>query len=69
MWDCGTEKVLEDRRYKYVVRTQANAVTEMVATVVYLLKVKPDFKTIAVINQDYAWGEILGKSSETLFLR
>jgi branched-chain amino acid transport system substrate-binding protein len=56
MWDCGTEKVLEDRRYKYVVRTQANAVTEMVATVVYLLKVKPEFKTIAVINQDYAWG-------------
>ena len=30
--------------------------TEMVATVVYLLKTKPDFKTIAVINQDYAWG-------------
>jgi branched-chain amino acid transport system substrate-binding protein len=56
MWDCGTEKVLEDRRYKYVVRTQANAVTEMVATVVYLLKVKPDFKTIAVVNQDYAYG-------------
>jgi branched-chain amino acid transport system substrate-binding protein len=56
MWDCGTEKVLEDRPYKYVVRTQANAVTEMVATVVYLLKVKPDFKTIAVVNQDYAWG-------------
>lgn len=56
MWDCGTEKVLEDRRYKYVVRTQANAVTEMVATVVYLLKTKPDFKTIAVVNQDYAWG-------------
>lgn len=56
MWDCSTEKVLEDRRYKYVVRTQANATTEMVATVLYLLKVKPDFKTIAVVNQDYAWG-------------
>jgi len=56
MWDCGTEKVLEERRYKYAVRTQANAVTEMVAAVVYLLKVKPDFKTIAVVNQDYAWG-------------
>jgi branched-chain amino acid transport system substrate-binding protein len=56
MWDCGTEKILEDKRYKYVVRTQANAVTEMVATVIYLLKTKPDFKTIAVINQDYAWG-------------
>ena len=56
MWDCGTEKVLEDRRYKYVVRTQANAVTEMVATVVFLLKTKPDFKSVAVMNQDYAWG-------------
>ena len=56
MWDCGTEKILEQKRYKYVVRTQANATTEMVATVMYLLKVKPDFKTVAVVNQDYAWG-------------
>ena len=56
MWDCGTEKVLEARRYKYVVRTQANATTEMVATVLYLLKMKPDFNSIAVVNQDYAWG-------------
>ncbi len=56
MWDCGTEKVLEDKRYRYVTRTQANATTEMVATVLYLLKTKPDIKSIAVMNQDYAWG-------------
>lgn len=56
MWDCGTEKVLEEKRYKYVVRTQANATTEMVATVLYLLRTKPNFSTIAVVNQDYAWG-------------
>ena len=56
MWDCGTEKILENRRYKYVVRTQANATSEMVSTVLYLLRTKPDFKTIAVLNQDYAWG-------------
>ena len=56
MWDCGTEKILEAKRYKYVVRTQANATTEMVATLLYLLKVRPDFKTVAVVNQDYAWG-------------
>lgn len=56
MWDCGTEKVLEDRRYRYVTRTQANATTEMVASVLYLLRVKPDIKSIAVVNQDYAWG-------------
>jgi branched-chain amino acid transport system substrate-binding protein len=56
MWDCGTEKVLEAKRYKYVVRTEANATTEMLATLVYLLRTKPDFNTIAVVNQDYAWG-------------
>ncbi len=56
MWDCGTEKILENRRYKYVVRTQANATSEMVATVLHLLRTKPNFKTLAVINQDYAWG-------------
>jgi branched-chain amino acid transport system substrate-binding protein len=56
MWDCGTEKVLEDRRFRYVVRSQANATTEMVASVLYLLKTKPNFKTIAVVNQDYAYG-------------
>lgn len=56
MWDCGTEKVLENRRFKYVVRTQANATSEMVATVLHLLRTKPNFKTIAVVNQDYAWG-------------
>ncbi len=56
MWDCGTEKAIEGHDYQYVFRTQANAVTEMVAAVAYLLKVHPDFKTIAVVNQDYAWG-------------
>ena len=56
MWDCGTEKVLEEKRFKYVVRTQANATTEMVASVLYLLKTRPNFSTIAVVNQDYAWG-------------
>lgn len=56
MWDCGTEKILENRRFKYVFRTQANATAEMVSTVLHLLRTKPNFKTVAVINQDYAWG-------------
>ena len=56
LWDCGTEKVLEEKRYRYVMRTQANATIEMLSTVLYLLKTKPDIKTIAVMNQDYAWG-------------
>jgi branched-chain amino acid transport system substrate-binding protein len=64
LWDCGTEKALEGKKYKYVVRTQANATTEMVAQVLYLMKVKPDFKTIAIVNQDYAWG----RDSRDIFL-
>ena len=56
LWECSTEKVLEERRYKYVFRTGPNGTIEMVAAVLHLLKVRPDFKTIAVVNQDYAWG-------------
>jgi branched-chain amino acid transport system substrate-binding protein len=56
LWECSTEKVLEERRYKYVFRTGPNATMEMVAAALYLLRIKPDFKTIAVVNQDYAWG-------------
>ncbi|MBB3710502.1 branched-chain amino acid transport system substrate-binding protein [Limimaricola variabilis] len=56
MWDCGTQKIFEEQDYEYVFRTQANATPEMLAAVIYLLKTKPDFKTIAVVNQDYAWG-------------
>ncbi|MGI9420881.1 MAG: ABC transporter substrate-binding protein, partial [Geminicoccaceae bacterium] len=56
MWDCGTQRIFEEGDYRYVFRTQSNAAPEMLATVLYLLKTKPDFKTIAVVNQDYAWG-------------
>jgi len=56
MWDCGTQRIFEENDYRYVFRTQANATPEMLATVLYLLKTNPDFETIAVVNQDYAWG-------------
>jgi branched-chain amino acid transport system substrate-binding protein len=56
MWDCGTQRILEDDKYDYVFRTQANATPEVLSPLAYLLKANPDFKTIAVVNQDYAWG-------------
>lgn len=56
MWDCGTQRIFEEQEYEWVYRTQANATTEILATFLYLMKHKPDFKTIAVVNQDYAWG-------------
>lgn len=56
LWECSSEKVLEGKKYNYVFRTGPNGTLEMVAAVLHLLKVKPDFKTLAVVNQDYAWG-------------
>jgi branched-chain amino acid transport system substrate-binding protein len=56
LWDCGTQRIFEENSFKYSVRTQANAVPEIVAPLLYLMKVKPDFRTLAVVNQDYAWG-------------
>lgn len=56
MWDCGTQQIFEENDFHWSVRTQAHAGAEMLATLLYLLKTKPDFKTIAVVNQDYAWG-------------
>lgn len=56
LWDCGTQRIFEEGKYGYAYRPQANATPEVLAAVLYLLKVKPDFRSIAVVNQDYAWG-------------
>lgn len=56
LWDCGTQRVFEEGSHPYAFRTQANATPEVLAPLLYLLKVKPDLKSLAVVNQDYAWG-------------
>lgn len=56
LWDCGTQRIFEEQRYQFAFRTQANATPEVLAPLLYLLKTKPDFRSIAVVNQDYAWG-------------
>ncbi len=56
MWDCGTQRIFEEDDYEWVYRTQANATPEILASFLYLNDRNPDFKTIAVVNQDYAWG-------------
>ncbi len=55
--DCGTPRVFEEASYKYVFRTGPHAVMDNVAAVRYLLDIRPDAKTIAGINQNYAWGQ------------
>ena len=56
LFDCGTNRIFEDSKYKYVFRTKAHQVLDSVAAAKYVLSVKPNVKTIAGINQDYAWG-------------
>jgi branched-chain amino acid transport system substrate-binding protein len=54
--DCGTDRVFEEGKHPYVFRTNAHTVIDGVGAARYLLSVKPNVKTIAGINQDYAWG-------------
>jgi branched-chain amino acid transport system substrate-binding protein len=56
LFDCGTKRIFEDSKYKYVFRTKAHEALDNVAAARYVLAMKPDVKTIAGINQDYAWG-------------
>jgi len=53
---CGTRRLTEDRQLKYVFRTSNHQAADSVMLARYVLSVKPDVKTIAGANEDYAWG-------------
>ena len=57
IFDCGTPRLFEDASYKYVFRTGPTSTMESVAAALYLKEIKPDVKTIAGLNQNYAWGQ------------
>ena len=54
--DCGTDRVFEEAKHPYVFRTNAHTVIDGVGAARYVLGLKPQVKTVAGINQDYAWG-------------
>ncbi len=56
LFDCGTTRVFEEARYKYVFRTTAHTGIDGIAAARYLLAARPDVKTVAGLNEDYAWG-------------
>lgn len=56
-FDCGTPRIFEDASYKYLFRTGAHATMDNVAAARYLLTRNKNIKTIAGINQNYAWGQ------------
>ncbi|MFQ5947037.1 MAG: ABC transporter substrate-binding protein, partial [Anaerolineae bacterium] len=53
---CGTHRLSEARKLKYVFRTSNNQAADSVMAARYMLALKPDIKTIAGVNEDYAWG-------------
>src|SRR5690625_3013794 len=55
-WDCGTARVYEENDYEYVYRTGDYTPSNNVAAALCLLKTHPEIKTVAGINQDYAFG-------------
>ena len=56
-FDCGTPRIFEDAAYKYVFRTSSTATKDSVGAALYVKDVKPGIKSIAGINQNYAWGQ------------
>ena len=60
MWNCDTHQLFLKDKYKYVYRTNSSTVPEFVADALYLLDVKPNVKTVAIINPDYAFGRDAG---------
>lgn len=54
---CGTYQLFEGATPpKYLVRTSSQSVSDSVSAALYTLSMKPDVKTIAAINDDYAFG-------------
>ena len=58
-FDCGTPQIFEDivTAPKYLFRTGGTATMDNVAAARYVVGSKPDVKSIAGINQNYAWGQ------------
>lgn len=53
---CANYRLFEQRKYKYVFRTSAHALSENLSAALYVLDIIPDLKTIAGLNYDYAYG-------------
>src|SRR5947207_6076300 len=56
-FDCGTPRIFEDGSYEYVFRTSPTATMDSVGAALYVKDAKPNAKSIAGLNQNYAWGQ------------
>ncbi|MCX8997108.1 ABC transporter substrate-binding protein [Rhizobiaceae bacterium BDR2-2] len=55
-WNCDTHQLFAKSAHPYYFRPNGNTVPEFLAYAFYMLSVKPDVKTVAIINPDYAFG-------------
>jgi branched-chain amino acid transport system substrate-binding protein len=56
-FDCGTPRIFEDASYKYVFRTSPTATMDSVGAAFFVRDTKGKVKSIAGVNQNYAWGQ------------
>ncbi len=57
LYDCGTPRIFEENKFKYVFRSAAHGAMDNVAMARYLVKEGIKITDIGAINQDYAWGQ------------
>lgn len=57
LFDCGTPRIFEDASYKYVFRTGPSGTMDNVAAALYVTERHPKLRSMAGINQNYAWGQ------------
>src|SRR6266702_4276977 len=56
-FDCGTPRIFEDASYKYVFRTSSTATMDSVGAALFVKNAKRGIRSIAGLNQNYAWGQ------------
>ena len=54
LFDCGTPRIFEENKFKYVFRTAAHGAMDNIAMAHYLVKRGIKVTDVAAINQDYA---------------
>jgi branched-chain amino acid transport system substrate-binding protein len=53
---CANYRLIDKGVHKYVFRTAAHAASENISAALYVLAARPNLKTIAGLNYDYAYG-------------
>lgn len=57
-FDCGTSRLFEIvKTPKFIFRTGLDAVVDNIAAARYVVETRPGIKSVAGINQNYAWGQ------------